>query len=265
MNPVPTGAFFFAAARCIVSSRPKAQSPVRRHTERQQHIMKIAILGTGMVGQSLAAALAQKGHEVTIGTRDVAKSLATSEPNAHGVPAFGVWHKSNTTVKVQTFSEAIAANELLINATSGAIALEILASAKPESLGNKVLIDVANDLDFSKGMPPAVRVTDVAGASVGERIQNAFPKLRVVKSLSTMSAPVMLNPALLPEDSTVFMSGNDADAKATVAKLLTEFGWKDIMDLGDITSARAVEFLLPVWLRAWGVVGKPQFNFKIVR
>jgi 8-hydroxy-5-deazaflavin:NADPH oxidoreductase len=259
---VPRGAFFFAAAGCIVSIKARAQTP---GVVTKEPIMKVAILGTGMVGQSLAAALAQRGHEVIIGTRDVAKSLATSEPNAYGLPAFGVWHKSNSGVKVQTFPEAIAAGDLLINATSGAMALQILASAKPESLGSKVLIDIANDLDFSKGMPPVLRVTDTVGASVGERIQNAFPKLRVVKSLSTMSAPVMLNPAAVPGDSTVFMSGNDADAKATVAKLLTEFGWKDIMDLGDITSARAVEFLLPIWLKAWGVVGKPAFNFKIVR
>jgi 8-hydroxy-5-deazaflavin:NADPH oxidoreductase len=140
MNPVPCSAFFFATESRTIFSRPKAASPEGRNS--RELIMKIAILGTGMVGQSLAAALALKGHEVNVGTRDVAKSLATSEPNAHGVPAFGVWHKNNTAVKVQTFSEAIAASELLINATSGTVVLEILASIKPESLGTKVLIDV---------------------------------------------------------------------------------------------------------------------------
>jgi 8-hydroxy-5-deazaflavin:NADPH oxidoreductase len=227
--------------------------------------MKIAILGTGMVGQALAAALVRHGHEVIVGTRDVAKSLATEKPNAQGLPAFGVWHKQNAKVSVATFAEAIASGDLLINATSGALALEILASVKPEAIANKVLIDIANDLDFSKGMPPTVTIADTAGASVGERIQSAFPNLRVVKSLSTMNAFVMVNPAMVPGESTVFMSGNDADAKATVAKLLAQFGWQDIMDLGDITTARAVELLLPLWLRAWGVVGKPAFNFRIVR
>jgi 8-hydroxy-5-deazaflavin:NADPH oxidoreductase len=228
-------------------------------------MMKIGILGTGMVGQSLAAALVAKGHAVTVGTRDVAKSLATFEPDAHGGPAFGVWHKQHSAVNVATFADTARASDLLVNATSGSVVLGILGAIPSASFDNKVLIDLANDLDFSKGMPPVIRTTDSPGSSVGERIQSAFPKLRVVKSLSTMNALVMVNPAMVPGDSTVFVSGNDADAKATVSKLLQDFGWNDIMDLGDIQSARAVELLLPLWLKLWGAVGKPAFNFKIVR
>jgi 8-hydroxy-5-deazaflavin:NADPH oxidoreductase len=228
--------------------------------------MKIAILGTGMVGQTLAAALMTKGHDVMVGTRNVASSLASTQPNGYGMPAFGVWHKDHTQVRVGTFAEAAAFGELLINASSGGASLEVLLLARAGDVGNKVLIDIANDLDFSKGMPPTSRATDAAGAGLAEQIQTKFANLRVVKTLNTMNAFVMVNPGLVAGgDSTVFMSGNDAAAKKTVQSILQAFGWKDIMDLGDIGSSRAVEMLMPIWLKAWGVMGQTPFNFKIAR
>jgi 8-hydroxy-5-deazaflavin:NADPH oxidoreductase len=226
--------------------------------------MNIGILGTGMVGQSLAAALESKGHNVMIGTRDVAKSLASNEPNAYGMPAFGTWHHDHPTIKIGTFAEAAKYGELLVNATSGMVSLEALKSAGADNLGSKILLDIANELDFSKGMPPrALANTD---RSLGEDIQAAFPNLKVVKTLNTMNAFVMVNPALVKGgDSTVFINGNDATAKAQVSDILKSFGWQDILDLGDITASRAVEMMLPVWLRAWGVIGNTPFNFKIAR
>lgn len=227
--------------------------------------MKIAVLGTGTVGQTLAAALLANGHSVIIGTRDVAKSLASTEPNAFGMPAFGVWHKDNARVEVGTFKDAAKFGDLIINATNGSTALETLALAKLETQGNKVLLDVSNDLDFSKGFPPVSGATDVAGSGLAERIQVVYPNIRVVKSLNTMNAFVMVNPAMVPSESTVFMSGNDAEAKKQVQAILTSFGWKDIMDLGGIATSRGVEMLLPLWLTTFGVLGKPAYNFKIVR
>lgn len=227
--------------------------------------MKIAVLGTGMVGQTLAAALAAKGHEVMIGTRDVAKSLATSEPNAFGMPAFGVWHKANAAVSVGTFAQAGTFGDLIVNASNGSTALETLAQAKLEKAGNKILLDVSNDLDFSKGMPPKSAACDIAGTGLAERIQAAYPNLRVVKSLNTMNAFVMVNPAMVPGDSTVFISGDDTEAKKRVGSILTAFGWTDIMDLGGIATARGVEMLLPLWLTTFGVLGQPAYNFKVVR
>lgn len=228
--------------------------------------MKIAILGTGMVGQTLATALLALGHEVMIGTRDVATSLANSQPNAYGMPSFGVWHKDHAAVRVGTFAQAAAFGELLVNASGGGVSLEVLAQAKAGSVGNKVLIDIANDLDFSKGMPPMSRSTDAAGGGLAEQIQAKFANLRVVKTLNTMNAYVMVNPNLVTGgDCTVFMSGNDADAKKTVEGILQSLGWKDIMDLGDIGTSRAVEMLMPVWLRVMGVLGQTPFNFKIMR
>jgi 8-hydroxy-5-deazaflavin:NADPH oxidoreductase len=228
--------------------------------------MKIAILGTGMVGQTLAAALVAKGHEVMIGTRDVSVSMANTQPNVYGMPGFGIWHKDHPTVRVSAFSDAAAFGDLLINASGGAVSLDVLAQAKAGSVGNKVLIDVANNLDFSKGMPPMSRSTDAAGAGLAEQIQAKFPNLRVVKTLNTMTAGVMANPKLVAAgDSTVFMSGNDAQAKHTVQGILQSFGWRDILDLGDITSSRGAEMLMPIWLRAMGALGTGSFNFKIAR
>ncbi len=227
--------------------------------------MKVAILGTGMVGQGLAVALRAVGHEVTMGTRDVAASLANAKPSAFGLPSFGVWHKDHADIGVATFADAAQFGELLIHASNGATALEVLRLARLEAVGNKVLIDLSNDLDASKGMPPVSRSSDVAGAGLGEKIQAAYPQLRVVKTLNTMNVQVMVNPAAVGGDSTVFMSGNDAQAKQTARNLLESLGWKDILDLGDISTSRGVEMLLPLWLRTMGALGHANFNFKIVR
>ncbi len=236
--------------------------------------MNIGILGTGMVGQALGSALAAKGHAVMFGTRDVAKSLAGEGTDAHGFPAFGLWYKDHANkdhtnkddanLGLGTFAEAARFGDLLVNATNGLGSLEALRAAGTENLGNKILIDVANELDFSGGMPPrALATTD---RSLGEAIQAAFPNLRVVKTLNTMTASVMVDPTLVPGgDSTVFINGNDAEAKRQVTELLRSFGWQDVMDLGDVTASRAAEMLLPVWVRAWGVLGNVSFNFKIAR
>jgi 8-hydroxy-5-deazaflavin:NADPH oxidoreductase len=141
----------------------------------------------------------------------------------------------------------------------------VLHSAGTAHLDGKVLMDIANDLDFSKGSP-VTRTSDTPGSSVGEQIQAAFPKVKVVKTLNTLSAFVMVDPkSVAGGDSTVFVNGNDAEAKKVVMGLLEGLGWTDIMDLGDIGASRAVELLLPVWLKAWAVIGNTPFNFKIVR
>jgi 8-hydroxy-5-deazaflavin:NADPH oxidoreductase len=226
--------------------------------------MNIGVLGTGMVGQIIGGALAAKGHAVMIGTRDVQKAVANTEKNAMGMPGFGTWHKDNQHIKVGTFAETATFGELLVNATSGLASLAALKATGADNLGSKVLIDLANELDFSKGMPP--RILANTDRSLGEDIQTTFPNLKVVKTLNTMNASIMVNPALVKSgDSTVFINGNDTEAKAQVAEILKSFGWQDIMDLGDITASRSVEMLLPVWLRAWGVIGNTPFNFKIAR
>lgn len=228
--------------------------------------MKIGILGTGMVGQTFATTLLAKGNEVMMGTRDVAKALAKPGNPAMGTPAFTDWHAANPGVQLGTFADVAAFGEVLINVTSGGGSLAALDAAGADNLGNKVLLDVANPLDFSKGMPPTLSI--VNDDSLGETIQRQFPNLKVVKTLNTMTASIMVNPAALAGEHHVFVSGNDTDAKVTARTFLTEqFGWKpaSIIDLGDITTARGSEQLLPIWVRLWGALQTPMFNFAIVR
>ncbi len=226
--------------------------------------MRIAVFGTGMVGQALAARLAQLGHDVMVGTRDVARTLARTEPDSRGTPGFGAWHAGHPAVKVGTLAEAGAHGEILVNATSGGASLDVLRQAGAERLTGKVLIDVANPLDFSKGMPPRLTVCNTD--SLAEQIQKAVPALKVVKTLNTTNASVMANPAAVGDGNhTLFVCGNDEGAKTRVTELVRSFGWKDVLDLGDITAARGTEMLLPIWLRLFGVLKTPLFNFKVVR
>lgn len=225
--------------------------------------MKTAILGTGTVGRTIAARLIELGHSVTIGTRDAEATLARTETDAMGNAPFRAWAAENPAVTLAGFADATVGAELIVNATNGGASLEVLAQAGVENLDGKVILDISNPLDFSHGMPPTLFVKDTD--SLGEQIQRAFPSARVVKSLNTLNADLMVRPGSLPESSTVFVSGNDADAKRTVTELLKEFGHQDVIDLGDISTARGTEMLLPVWLRLWGALGTPAFNFKIVR
>jgi len=226
--------------------------------------MNIGILGTGIVGRVLAARLVELGHAVVIGTRTPAKTLANSEPDRMGNPPFSTWLTQNLKVKLGTFTEAAAQGELVINATNGMASLDVLKLAGEENLNGKILVDIANPLDFSKGMPPSLFVSNTD--SLGEQIQRAFPGVKVVKTLNTMNSYVMANPRQLAEGNhTVFVSGDDATAKAKVAELLGSFGWEDIVDLGDITTARGAEMVLPIWVMLFGALQTPMFNFKIVR
>jgi hypothetical protein len=225
--------------------------------------MKIAVLGTGMVGQSLAGRLFELGHDVVVGTRDPQETLGRSEPDGMGNPPFGVWQEQHAGVRLATFADAAAYGELIVNATSGFGALPALELAGAGNLAGKVLIDISNPLDFSKGFPPTLFVKDTD--SLGEQIQRAFPEARVVKTLNTLNANLMVRPEDLGFESTVFVSGDDAAAKATTTELLVSFGHTDVVDLGDISTARGTEMLLPVWLRLMGALGTPFFNFKIVR
>jgi len=225
--------------------------------------MNIAVLGTGMVGQALAGRLDALGHSVVVGTRDPQATQARTEPDGMGNPPFSAWHAQHPAVGLATFAEAAAGADLVFNASSGEAALELLRLAGAENLVGKVLVDIANPLDFSAGFPPTLFVKD--SDSLGEQIQRAFPEARVVKTLNTLNASLMVEPKTLGESSTVFVSGEDAAAKAVVVEILESFGHEDVIDLGGIETARGTEMLLPIWLQLMGRLGTPQFNFKIVR
>ena len=226
--------------------------------------VRLGILGTGVVGKTLAARLASLGHEVMVGTRDPEETTSRTEPDAYGNPPFGSWQEEHPEVKLGTFEEAAAHGEMVVNATAGGVSLEALELAGEGNLNSKIVMDVSNPLDFSQGMPPTLAVSNTD--SLGEQIQRRFPGAKVVKTLNTMNAYLMVDPAQLAgADHTVFVSGDDAEAKQAVTELLESFGWTDVIDLGDITTARGTEMLLPVWLRLFGALQKPVFNFKIVR
>ena len=212
--------------------------------------MKIAVLGTGAVGQAVAGRLAELGHDVTVGTRDPEETRSRAE-----------WR--GTSAAVDTFEAAAAAAELVVNASGGNVSLDVLEHAGAENLRGKVLVDISNPLDFSAGFPPTLFVKD--DDSLAETIQRAYPEARVVKTLNTLTNALMIHPESLGEESTVFVSGDDAAAKATVVDLLHQMGHTDVIDLGDLTTARGVEMWLPLWLRLMGALGTANFNLKIVR
>jgi predicted dinucleotide-binding enzyme len=213
--------------------------------------MRIGILGTGVVGKTLGTKLAKLGHEVRMGSR------AAGGENAQG------WVKATGSKSSEgTFADAAAHGEMVFNCTAGAVSLEALKAAGANNLQGKVLVDVANPLDFSKGMPPTFTVCNTD--SLGEQIQKAFPTTKVVKSLNTATVAVMVEPSLIPGVHTMFVSGNDAKAKAAVIDLLkTGFGWKDVMDLGDITGARAQEMHLALWVRLYTRLETPNVNIRV--
>lgn len=214
--------------------------------------MRIGVLGTGGVGQTIATALVQRGHEVQLGARSATNEKAT-----------GWAAKNGPTASHGTFADAAAFGEIVFNCTSGTASLDALRLAGAANLDGKTLVDVSNPLDFSRGMPPTLSVCNTE--SLAEQIQAAFPGARVVKTLNTMNAQIMVNPAIVPGEHDVFVSGNDAGAKAQVAELLRSFGWRNIIDLGDITSARGTEMVLPLWLRLFGAFKSPNLNFHIAR
>lgn len=207
--------------------------------------MRTAVLGTGTVGRAWATRLAELGHDVVVGTRDPAASRER-DPG---------W----TGLELAPFAEAVLGADLVVNALSGAACLRVLAELAP-SLAGGVVMDIANPLDFSAGFPPTLFVKDTD--SLGEQLQRALPATKVVKAVNTLNSSLQVRPL---EEGSVFMAGDDDEAKALVAELLTEVGHRDIIDLGDITASRGVEMFLPLWLRLMGALQTAEFTIKVVR
>lgn len=213
--------------------------------------MRIGVFGTGMVGTALGGAFARLGHEVLLGARE------------RGNPRAEDW-AAETGAAAGTFADAAAFGEVLVNATLGAASLAAIGTADPADLAGKVLLDTANPLDFSRGFPPSLNPVNTD--SLGERIQAAFPAVRVVKTLNTVIAQVMVEPRLLPGPHDVFVAGEDQEAKKVAGWLLGELGWpqENIVDLGGITAARGLEMYLALWLLFDGKLGTGNFNIHLV-
>lgn len=215
--------------------------------------MKIGILGTGMVGQAHGIKLLQLDHSVMMGSRTADNPKASEWAKSNGSNAFH-----------GTFADAAAFGEILFNCTAGMGSLSALKLAGEKNLNGKILVDIANPLDFSKGMPPTLGICN--DDSLGEEIQRAYPEVKVVKTLNTVNCLVQVNPGRVPGDHNIFICGNDSAAKAKILEILQQgYGWRSVIDLGDIAGARGAEMLMPMWLRLWGVFQTADFNYKIVK
>ncbi|HRI61049.1 MAG TPA: NAD(P)-binding domain-containing protein [Saprospiraceae bacterium] len=217
--------------------------------------MNIAVLGTGMVGRTIGSALIQLGHTVKMGSRTKGNEKALA------------WVAANSASASEgTFADAAAFGEVIFVCTKGDGTLDALRAAGAPNLSGKVLVDISNPLDFSKGMPPSLFISNTD--SLGEHIQHEFPDAKVVKTLNIVNCEVMVNAAKssATDRGTMFVSGNDAEAKQSViGHFLSPWGWNDVIDLGDITTARGTEMLLPLWVRTWAATGNGYFAFKVVR
>lgn len=213
--------------------------------------MRIAVIGTGVVGRTLGQALQRAGHDVAIGTRDPGETSGREE-----------W--VGVDVLLQPLGTVAAEAEVVVNATNGGASLSALGEVGTDHLSGKVLVDVANPLDFSQGFPPTLSVKDTD--SLAEQIQRAFPDAKVVKTLNTVNASVMVDPGSVGDgDTTMFAAGDDAEARQVVVGLLREFGWVDVIELDGLHNARGMEMWLPFWVRLMGALGTAEFNLKLVR
>jgi len=227
--------------------------------------MNIGIIGSGTVAQTLGERLLQVGQQVMISSRD---PDAAKDLGERGVlPAAVAWataqYDQGRPAAAGTFAEAASFGELLVNATAGTGSLAALAAADPADIDGKILLDLSNPLDFSQGMPPRLSVCN--DDSLAEQIQAAYPTARVVKTLNTVTVAVMVDPAQLGEETELFVAGNDPGARTWVADTVLRdwLGWTRIVDLGDLTGARALEMYLPLWLRLWGATGTPLLNVRL--
>lgn len=198
--------------------------------------MKFGVLGTGMVGSAVAKKLAKLGHDVQVGSRS---------PDAAKAKELGL--------TVVTYAEAAKHGEWVVNALPGEPAIGYLEQCE---LGDKIFIDISNYYSA---------VDQPIETPIGELIQRAFPRIRLVKALNSVSAHLMVDPDHLGKPHTVFVAGNDAPAKAEVSELLRSFGWTDIIDLGDVSAFRAMEQLIPLWMALERVTGGPAFNLEVAR
>lgn len=214
--------------------------------------MNIGILGTGTVGSTIGSKLIQLGHTVKMGSRTAGNEKAVAWVNKNGPSA-----------SEGTFEDAAEFGDLIVLCLNGSGTLHALKMAGSENFNDKTVIDITNPLDFSKGMPPILFVSNTD--SLGEQIQRFLPGAKVVKTLNIVTADVMVNPSLVPGEIDMLLCGDHDDAKAQTRKLLNNFGWKSIIDLGGIPSARLMEAYVLLWVNLWQKFGDPYFGVKFVK
>jgi predicted dinucleotide-binding enzyme len=212
--------------------------------------VKIAVLGTGSAGRTVAAGLARLGHEVVIGTRDPVATRKRAD-----------W---DSDLPLEEYAVVADGADIVVNATNGQASLVVFDAIGGQQLSGKVVLDLANALDFSGGFPPRMAVDDTD--SLAEQIQRAFPQARVVKALNTVTAGVMVDPGKVGDgETTVFAASDDAEARAVVVALLEQLGWRDVVEFEELAAARGLEMWLPLWVRLMARLGTADFNLKVVR
>jgi predicted dinucleotide-binding enzyme len=223
--------------------------------------MRIAVLGTGMVGRAHAARLVELGHEVRVGTKDVARTLASTTAGFTG-ETYAQWQDAHPGAELATFADAVADAELVISALNGDAVVQVL-SELADALAGRTLVDASNPLDFSSG---TLTLTVCNTDSLGEQVQRALPRTSVVKGFCTVTASVQVNPASIGSgEHDMFVAGEDAEAKELVIGLMRDYGWRTVHDLGGIVHARALEMMLPAWVALMNALGTTEFNYRVVR
>jgi len=194
--------------------------------------MNIGILGSGDVAKTLGAGFLRHGHAVTLGTRDP-KKLAE-------------WQAQNPAGKVGSFAAAAGFGEIVVLAVKGAIALDALELVGPAQLRGKVVIDTTNPIAPAPPVNGVLKFFTSLDDSLMERLQRAHPDVRFVKAFNSVGSPKMVNPQYAAGRPTMFICGNDAAAKRSVAGVLDQFGW-ETLDMGSVEAARAIEPLCILW------------------
>lgn len=215
--------------------------------------MKYGVLGTGDVACTIADKLIKLGHEVMIGSRTADNPRAVEWARKSGEQAFH-----------GTFADAASFGERVFNCVKGVYSIKALTSAGKDNLAGKILIDQSNPYLYENrhiSLDPRWS----GNTSLGEANQALLPDTKIVKTLNYLCSHLMTNPEQLSEAVTGFYCGNDKEAKAEVAKLLTDFGWTDTMDLGDISMSRYTEMLGAFWPAGLNATGTMEWGFKLVR
>lgn len=211
--------------------------------------MKIGIIGSGDVGKALAIGFADSGYEVMIGTRNPEKLKAWQQEIAQ-------------TVQLGTFKQVAEYGELLVLAVGWAHVHTVIDMVGAEAFAGKILIDVTNPLDFSAGFPPKLAVS--GNDSGGETIQRLLHKTTVVKAWNIVGNASMYMPKFEDGEPTMWICGNDDGAKSTATQILNDFGWNEVVDLGDISGSRLLEPLCILWVYSGKKLNNWHIAFKLL-
>ncbi len=213
--------------------------------------MKVGILGTGDVGKALGRGFLALGHEVKLGARTAGSEKAVAWAQEQGERA-----------SEGSFADVAQWADLIVLATLGTANEAAIRAAGLENFSGKLLLDTTNPLDFSRGFPPTLAIS--GEDSAGEQVQALVPEAKVVKVFNTVGNALFYKPQLAGGPPTMFIAGDDAEAKKQVEAILTDFGW-ETLDSGGIAASRYLEALCILWVSTAAKSGKWMQAFKMLR